>query len=986
MKSYKLINNITGWSVFFIATLVYILTVEETASFWDCGEFIACAYKLQVPHPPGAPFFLLLGKFFSLFAGDDVTQVAYWVNMMSVLASGFTILFLFWTITMLAKKIVAGDEENPGFGKNLSIMGAGVIGALAYAFSDSFWFSAEEAEVYAMSSFFTAVVFWAMLKWESIADKPESDRWLLLIAYLMGLSIGVHLLNLVTIPAMAFIFYFKKKKFTMQGALITFAIGVLLVGVILSGIITGLPTIAKEFEIFFINGIGLPFGMGIIIFSLLLLGGLIYGFMRSIRENNRVLNISLLSLTFILIGYASYAIIVIRTQFDPPIDENDPENIMTYVSYLNREQYGDRPLLFGATFNAPPVDTEPVNNYRKGEEEYEEYQSGMEYEYDEDYKILFPRIWSSRDRHPQAYMRWTDIDNPREPIRMGDNISYFVRYQLGHMYWRYFMWNFSGREGDFQDADWLAPWDAAKDTPEYLKNDKAHNNFFMLPFILGVVGLVFHYMKRKNDTFIVFLLFFFTGIGIIIYLNQPPVEPRERDYISVGSYYAFAIWIGLGVLAVAEGIRKYLVKDNKISAIIATVACLIVPVIMVAEGWDDHDRSGRYHSVDSAKNLLMSCAPNSVVFTGGDNDTFPLWYVQEVEGFRTDVRVCNLSLLNTDWYIQQMKKNVYESEALPISFEEEDYQMGTNDYASIGEGKQPVDLIKYLKGVKEDDPTYIRRNNGYKLSQLPSGTVYLNVDKKAVLANNFIDEKEEGQIVSKMQWTLGKAGGNILKKDLIILDMIANNNWERPIYFSTSLGQNNLGLSKYLRQEGYAYRLVPLVKNRAPEKEIMYDNMINKTVWRGMDDPGAFLNEDYRRMAYSARIIFFQLAYGYYSEGDTTKAREVMQFCLDKMPDEAIPYGDVMTSYAGLYLEMGDKEKAKEILNILIDRSTSLLAYYADKGGMQAHNMFSSNMSVLERLISILKSHDMKEELSKITSWYKANQRDIDRMRNRTAR
>ncbi|MGV3589373.1 MAG: protein O-mannosyl-transferase family, partial [Adhaeribacter sp.] len=639
MSSYSRINNILGWLVFLIAAIVYGLTLEPTASFWDAGEFIACSYKLLVPHPPGAPFYLLVARIFSMFAGDNVLLVAPLINFLSGLVSAFTVLFLFWSITIMARKMLVGRTVEPTFGQTLLIMGSGAVGALAFTFSDSFWFSAVEAEVYGMSAFFSAFVFWAMLKWEGKAHEVSSGKWLILIAYMVGLSIGVHLLNLLAIPALAFIYYYRKTtKPSRKGTIYTFLISSFIIVVILWGIIPGLPSLAGSFEVFFINNIGLPFSSGIFIFLALFVGLIIYGFRYSFRHNNRFLNTALLSFVFILIGYSSYMIIPIRSAYDPTIDENDPENIVSFVSYLKREQYGDRPLLYGPQFTAEVIDQEQGDpRYVKGKDKYEIVDYKIEPVYDPKDMSLLPRIYSNQPMHIQEYQKWVPIQQGRKPT-MGENLSFMMKYQLGHMYWRYFLWNFVGRDSDVQNAGVLWPTESSQGLPERVAESKARNNFYMLPLLLGVLGLIYQIRKDKRDAFIVGLLFFFTGLAIALYLNQPPVEPRERDYTFAGSFFAFSIWIGLGVLGLADLLSKF-IKSDVARAAAVTLLCLSVPIIMAAQGWDDHDRSDRYHSVDSAKNLLSSLAPNAIIFTNGDNDTFPLWYAQEVEGFRTDVRV-----------------------------------------------------------------------------------------------------------------------------------------------------------------------------------------------------------------------------------------------------------------------------------------------------------------------------------------------------------
>lgn len=936
MSNYQKINNITGWLIFLIATSVYVLTIEPTASFWDCGEFIACSFKLQVPHPPGAPLFLLIGRIFSLLAGSDLTKVAFWVNMVSALSSSFTILFLFWTITLLAKKLT-GFNEAPSTGKIISIMGSGIVGSLAFTFSDSFWFSAEEAEVYAMSSFFTAFVFWAILKWEERFDEEDSDKWLLLIAYMMGLSIGVHLLNLVAVPALGYVYYFRKyPQTTTKGILATFLISAVIIVVVLEGIIPGLPSLAGKMEIYFVNGLGLPFNSGIIFFSIVTIGVLAFGIHYSIKHQKRLLNLSLVALTFILIGYASYGIILIRSNFNPPIDENDPENIISFVSYLKREQYGDRPLFKGPLFTAGyPIDAEQgAPMYRKDEKsgQYVIYDYKMNYIYDPKHVTLFPRAYSTQANHAEAYREKMKLKEGKKPSKM-DDLGYLFSYQINHMYIRYFMWNFSGRESDVQDAYWLKPWDTVKGLPKALANNKARNNYFMLPLILGIFGLVYHFSKNTKDAAIVGLLFFFTGIAIILYLNEPPIEPRERDYTYTGSFYAFAIWIGLGVLFVAEFLEK-VIKSEVLRPAITTLICLFIPGIMAAENWDDHDRSNRYHSVDSAKNLLNSCAKNAIIFTGGDNDTFPLWYVQEVEGFRTDVRVCNLSLLNTDWYIAQMKRQAYDSDPLPISLQYENFIQGKNDQVYYFENprlKNGINLSQYIQLVREDDPLVKEDRGGQVLTVLPSKNLFLNIDKEQVLKSGAVPDKYKEFIVDKLAWNVN--ANSLEKQALIILDMIATNNWKRPIYFSTTLsGSNFLNLKEYTQLEGLAYRLLPVKVPGATQgwldTDIMYDRMMHHFFWRGLDNPKVYYDENFQRFPLNVRTQFYRLAGQLLTEGKPDKAKEVINFCFKAMPDTTLPYDFTIPPFVPLLFKVGEGKKAMEVATILGDRSEENLEYY----------------------------------------------------------
>ena len=955
MPDFKRLNNITGWVVFGIATLVYLLTVEETASFWDCGEFIASSYKLQVPHPPGAPFFLLLGRLFSFLSFGDVTQVAYSINLISVFSSGFTILFLFWSISLLGRKIFQKEGEELTQTQQYTLLAGSAVGALAYTFSDSFWFSAGEAEVYALSSFFTAFVFWAILKWERIEDSSEANRWLILIAYMMGLSIGVHLLNLVTIPALALIYYFKKHQPSTWGLIATMLISGILIFIIMIGIIPGLPSLGGSFEIFFVNNLGLPFGSGIVFLVVLILGSLVYGIYWSHKQSREIWNVALLSLAFVLVGYSSYAIVVIRSNYDTPIDQNDPEDIMSIVSYLKREQYGYRPLMHGQYFTAALEDqTKGKPVYVKGKDKYEISQYRIKNIYDPAQTTILPRVYSNDPNHAAKYREVLELREGEVPS-FTDNIEFLLQHQIGHMYLRYFFWNFVGRASDIQDASYLLPWDSASDVPERFAQNKARNNFFMLPLLLGIVGLLFQFRRDEKGFWVTAMLFFLTGIALILYLNSPPIEPRERDYIYVGSFYAFAIWIGFGTMALAKGLSKYL-KDTK-APLAAFGITLIVPLIMAVQGWDDHDRSDRYFSVDSARNYLESCAPNAVLFTGGDNDTFPLWYAQEVEGIRTDVRVIVLTYFATDWYIDQMRRNTYESTPLPISLTPENYkQGGANDYIFVREDPrlqgQAVDLKQYLRLIKEEsDVLRLPTSFGDSISVMPARRFVLQVDSADVIAKGIIPSGMEHKVTDQM--IIPVKGNALYKNDLAILDIIATSNWERPVYFNqTSLSNINLDLSNYIVQEGATYRLLPVDKrtldlsgslnrelsfnptSNEVNTEVMYKNVTEKFQWRGLDNPSVYhTTEDYKDKAVSVHRSYLNtLATSLIEENKLEKARDVLLLSLEKMPDKAVPYGPYSAETVRLLFEVGEVEKAKEISSTLSARADDELNYLNHEG------------------------------------------------------
>lgn len=1004
MKNYQRINNLFGWITFLIAAFVYISTIEPTGSFWDCGEFIATAHKLEVGHPPGAPLFLMLSRVFILFAGDNVQMFPIMVNIMSALMSAFTILFLFWTITAFARKMLAGAGEVSG-DKVISIMGAGLVGALAYTFSDSFWFSAVEGEVYASSSFFTAVVFWAILKWEAVANEKHSLRWIILIAYLIGLSIGVHLLNLLTVPAIVFVYYFKRNKPTTKGVILTGSISLAILGIIQVGIIQGLLEIAAKFDLLFVNGFGLPFGSGIIFYAALIIGGIIWGLKYTQKTGRVMWNTALLCVTFILIGYTSFAQIVIRSQANPPLDENNPENIFNLLSYLNREQYGERPLLYGQYYSAKMVgQKEGSMNYAKveGEKEYHEAGRKVSPKFDPNHETIFPRMYSNQANHIPEYKKWADIKGDRKPT-FGDNLQFFFVYQISEMYWRYFMWNFVGRQNDQQGpggitkGNWISGikfidemrLGSQEKLPGVLKNNKARNTYFFLPFILGIIGMFYHYQKDKKDAIIVFMLFLLTGLAIVVYLNQYPLQPRERDYAYVGSFYAFAIWIGIGVLSLIEGIRKKM--PGTFSSVLVIVLCVtLVPGIMAKENWDDHDRSLRYTSRDFATNYLNSCERNAVIFTNGDNDTFPLWYVQEVEGVRTDVRVVNLSLLNTDWYTDQLKRKYYDSEPLNLSWTSDKYMLGRRDYIPFYDRglKEPAELKELIDFMGSDDPNAkARTQNGEEINYFPTKSFRLTVDSAAAIASGTVSPKNADKIVKTMEWSIDQ--NFLMKNDLMVLNIIANNNWKRPIYFATTVGSENyLNLEPYFQLEGLAYRLVPIrtnvVSDAIPgrvETNMMYTNVMNKFVWGNMMDSRVYMDENNQRMTTNLRINFSRLAEELLNEGKRDSAVKVLDKCVEVMPDENIPFNYFMIRIAEMYyraagaMTMTDTnlvksdvelnhskqliEKGNAIANRVFDIYAENLDYYFSLKGSKQFKLIDADMNqalyILQTSVGMLK-------------------------------
>ena len=1003
-SNYQRLNNIIGWFVFLIAAFTYLSTMESTASFWDCGEYIACAYKLEVGHPPGAPLFLLIGRFFSLFAFGDTSKVGMMINAMSALCSAFTILFLFWSITALAKKILEKGQELTS-GNMYAIFGAGAVGALAYTFSDSFWFSAVEGEVYAMSSFFTAIVFWAILKWEREAEEnAHADRWIILIAYLIGLSIGVHLLNLLAIPAVVFIYYFKKnQKVTRNSLIITGIISIVILGGIQAGVIPLIVKLAAKFELFFVNTVGLPFNSGTIIYAIVLIGGIVWGLRYTAKKVKPIANTVILCFTVILIGYSSFLILVIRSQANPPMDENNPEDAVSLLSYLNREQYGTWPIAYGQYYSAPVIDYEDgnpvyVQDKKTGKYIVSDDRKGTIRKYDPDFCTIFPRMWSDQQQHVAGYRKWTNPRNYRhknirdpqtgEPTSaeiptFGENLKFFFVYQIGQMYSRYFLWNFVGRQNDIQghgnatDGNWTSgiglplldnpKIGEQKNLPDMGDNNKAQNYLYGLPLILGLIGLYYHIRKDKRNAAVVGLLFFFTGVAIVIYLNQKPFEPRERDYAYSASFYAFAIWIGLGVLAIFEFIQKFM--NQTTSAVAATVACMLaVPTIMAKEEWDDHDRSDRYIARDFAANYLNSCAPNAILFTNGDNDTFPLWYAQEVEGIRTDVRVVCLELLNTDWYIDQMVHKAYDSEAVPFSFTKWQYRQGTREailYSNY-KGKKidgyidVKDLIEFVKNDDFDHKVQVSKETWYNF--FPTKNMSISVDSATVVNNGTVPKELANRVVKSIDWT---PGGNYLQKnDLMILDLLAHNDWKRPIYFAaTAPPESYLNLAPYFQLEGLAYRLVPVKQNEKEMQmdtrvatEIMYDNFMNKFKFGNMEKPGIYLDDVFlRSCALNIRQRAGQLAAALAEEGKKDKAIKVLDRALEVTPFENAPIDATLYTAVLGYYQAGANDKATKLSKELFDNYENNIRYYysLDRSDLPSYGPeIKQAQGIMEQLIS----------------------------------
>ena len=1045
MKQYKLVNNLVGWFAFLVAAITYCSTVEPTASFWDCPEFITTGYKLEVGHPPGAPFFMLVANFFSLFA-SDATQVAYWVNIMNALMSAGCILFLFWSITHLVKKLVCPNDEQMNLSKLITIMGSGLVGALAYTWSDTFWFSAVEGEVYAFSSLFTAVVFWLILKWENVANEPRSDRWLILIAYLTGLSIGVHLLNLLCIPAIVLVYYYKKNpNADLKGSLLALAGSGVLVAAVLYGIVPGVVKVGGWFELLFVNSFGMPFNTGVIVYILLLAGAIIWGVYESYTERSRkmmnisflttiamlgipfyghgfgsiviglivlgalgaylfakldakwqisarTLNTALLCMMMIMVGYSSYALIVIRSAANTPMDQNSPEDIFTLGEYLGREQYGTRPLFYGQTYASKPalkevdggcvydvVEGAPV--YQRKEkasadekDSYEVVRHKTEYKYAQN--MFFPRMYS--ELHTQAYEDWLGgIEGRTVPYdqcgemlivkipTQWENIKYFFSYQVNFMYWRYFMWNFAGRQNDIQGngeiehGNWITGIPAVDNflvgnqefLPSDLKNNKGHNVYFCLPLILGMIGLFWQAYKGEKGIqqfWVVFFLFFMTGLAIVLYLNQTPLQPRERDYAYAGSFYAFAIWIGMGVAGMANWLEKKI--GEKPAAILATILGLFVPVQMVSQTWDDHDRSGRYVASEFGQNYLntLSEEGNPIIFTNGDNDTFPLWYNQEVEGNRTDVRVCNLSYLQTDWYIDQMKRDSYDSPAVPIEWSRLEYVQGHNEAVAI----RPEMMKAITEFYKQNPEEAVKEfgENPYELKNIlrhwvrepklgqqviPTDSVVIKLDKEAIKRSGMmIPDSLHGEIPEYMSISL-KNKRMLYKSELMMLEMLANTNWERPMYMAITVGsENHLNLGDNFMQEGLAYRITPFNTtklNARIDSEKMYDNLMHKFKFGGIDKDGIYLDETILRMSQTHRRMFVQVASQLIKEGKYEKALKALDYCQQVIPSKNVAHDYIMSSskeMADDYIVLGEYAKAESILDELANKAVEYITWY----------------------------------------------------------
>jgi Protein of unknown function (DUF2723) len=954
--SFKRINNITGWAICLIACTVYLMTMEATGSFWDCGEFVSSCFKLQIPHPPGAPLFVLMGRIFTI--PFDGKHAATGVNIMSALASGFTILFLFWSITHFARKIIQKNGGPLSNSNTFSIMAAGVIGSLAYCFSDSFWYSAVEGEVYALSSFFTAIVFWAILKWEHEVTEEQkegikgnftrADRWLILIFYLIGLAVGVHLLNLLTIPAIVMVYYFKRYRVTQMRTFYAFIIGCIITGIVQLPVIQWTIKMAGKSDIWFKNDLGLPFFFGFGFYFVLMAVLIFYAIRIATKRNWNFLNLAMWSFAFILLGFSTYYTTLIRSNSDPAIDMFNVDNPVSLVGYLSREQYGDWPILSGQDFTAEPIEQKAVDTYVKGKDKYEKIGRRYDIEYAPEDKHFFPRMWdaSNDQHHADYYASFAGLQKDEKTGKyidkptMGDNISFFVKYQTNWMYWRYFMWNFAGKQDDVQgvdignvrDGNWstgIGFWDNLRlgdqsKLPDSLKHNKAHNNLFCLPLILGILGLIYQYKKDKRDTLVTILLFFFTGFAVVIYLNQAGNQPRERDYAYVGSFYAFAIWIGIGFLYVKELINKY-VSDNTSIYLAAAVCTLAVPILMASQEWNDHDRSKKVLARDLAIDYLESCAPNAIVISFGDNDTYPLWYAQEVEGIRRDVRVINSSLLGTDWYINQLRYKVNQSDPIDVLWAPDQIIGSKRDgiyfYADAPGARvdqtQPMELYTIMKDYagSEDHNKMVEVSESDFANIYPTKKVKLSVDKNLVKQNGTVNAGDS--VLSEVTFDIPR---NVLgKNESAILNIIAANKWKRPIYFTSPYDE--LGFQQYLRADGLTYRLVP-VRNSSINRDWAFDKLMNKFVFGNADKRGVYYDEENRRHLNSIRMQFASVAINLADNDRKKDAKKLVERCDKMMLQENFPYGMVSRSQqhnqiSGQFLlaayKAGDSVLAKKV-------------------------------------------------------------------------
>ena len=983
-KKFTLWNRVTAVVVTLIAAVTYILTLEPTASFWDCGEFIASSYKLEVGHPPGNPVFQLFARLFTIFADNMHAAVA--VNAFSAICSALTIFFLYLTIVFLAKRLLKpSDEGTYSLGKAIAIFGSGAVGALAYTFSDTFWFSAVEGEVYAMSSLITALVFWAMTKWYEQADQPYANRWIVLISLLMGLSIGIHLLNLLAIPALVFLYYYKQREsghYSFKEYVKIFLVSVVILAVILFGIIPYLPKFAAYFDLFFVNTLHLPFNSGAAFFMLLLLGLCFWGLFRTMKQGKVFANTVLLCFTMIVIGFSLFTIVIIRSSAKTPTNEYQPDNPFTLVRYLGREQYGSNPLVYGQYFDAP-YDIEETKYWAPMGEEYIHAEGPGDVTYMPEGKMLFPRMWSSDSRHISFYKSY--MGNGGHVVRGAEhkkptffqNLAFFFDYQMNWMYWRYFMWNFAGRQNDIHSPSpgdpFIGNWESGitfldnfrlgdqSAAPGYLKDNPAKNHYYMLPLLLGLVGLFFQFGRDKRGCWLTFLMFFMTGIAIVVYLNQPPFQVRERDYAYAGSFYSYSIWIGLAVAAVYSWLEERLKGKEVAVASAATVLLLGVPVLMAAQNWDDHDRSNRYTAVEMAKNYLNSVGPNGVLITHGDNDTFPLWYAQEVENVRTDVRIANTSLLGTDWHIDQMKYAMNESAPLDLTVGPKQYLYGTNEFVYIYDTRDTAFLLSDVMRIFKHPEAKLPLTGGKMVDYIMSRKFIIPVNKENVLKYGILDEKYADMIPDQITLTIPKDKSYLTKPELFMLDLLSNYQWDRPINLLSMGGDINVGLKDYLMYEGFSYKFVP-IKNKMKSTEIgfadpedLYNKMKNVFNWDALKRTDYFV--DYQNFytfcgVLSQRQIFVNVAKEMLKIGDSARAVEMLDMCQEAVPAENYPLDMTYLGFSNEYMVIdmietyynaGAADKALDLSRRLADElfvSTEFFIEYYDLAKREFENCY----------------------------------------------
>ena len=1040
MTSFKRWNNIVGWAVFAIAALVYLMTMEPVSSLWDCSEFIATSYKLEVGHPPGAPLFMMLARLATLFAAGNPDFVGMAVNGMNSIASAFCILFLFWTITHLARRLVTRDGSQLTRANVWAILGAGIVGALAYTFTDTFWFSAIEGEVYALSSMFTALVVWLMLKWEEEADQPHSSRWIVLIAYMMGLSIGVHILNLLTIPALVFIYYFRKtEKVTFKGIVYATLIAGAILLFINNIIIPYTVYVGAMVDLFFVNTLGLPVNSGIVLFALALILGCGWAAWYTHRKGKVVWNIILLSTTMVLVGFSSYASVTIRAAANPPMNSNNPNNPHALLSMLNRDQYGDRPLLLGAYYSAPPEGYKEKSFYYLDEDgKYKPASVITGYTHSPEFVHFFPRMWDAR-KGEKEYKQWgayrtrTDVmrddkgeilrDEQGRPVRgevvdfgrkklyndgyedrtiveptFAENLNFFFNYQLSYMYWRYFLWNFVGRQSDIQptrtqitDGNWLSgiKWidelylGPQDNLPDEIANNKGRNTYYFLPFLLGLIGLIYQLNRDPRNFSIVMWLFVMMGIALVVYFNTSPNEPRERDYVYAGSFYAFCIWIGLGVLAVRDLIVWATRRKGLMAPIAATVVCMVVPGILAAQNWDDHDRSHRTMARDIGWNYLQSVLPNAIVINYGDNDTFPLWFNQEVDGVRPDVRIMNTSYLGAEWYIDELKTKANDAPGIPFTLPRSKYTY-TNDMLPIENiVDRPLELKEAIDFIRNEDPrTKLVLSNGSKIDYLPSNRFALPVNKDNAIASGIVKEADRDLMVDTIYMELPKRA--IDKSEMMLLDMLAHFDWKRPIHFTQVYTLQSLGLLDYLQFDGYTYRLVPIYTPCRNVQEIgrvdpdYVTPLLTETFRYGnLSDPRTYADHTIQHTlsASKARESFARAAKEYVFRGDSTQAIRLLDMGLEKLPPQQIRYTDANTlPFIEGYYMAGAPDKGDGLLMSYARNLMQYIDYYLDFQGIQGDMVTQTlidKMQSLDRLYYLAAYMGRQDVLAQLNDYYR---------------